>query len=152
KYQPTPDLPYGLTPEQFNPYSLPGTPLVQAMHSPAPIEVGGRRYDIIGVDAQTGQLQLRLSSETDRFVPRRLVLPRDGQPVQEVTFEGQQYTIQHIETRKDLPNGFTLRPTRAGGNGRRDVFVPAYRMGELGLFYDGGNYRIAGITVPALHL
>lgn len=151
---------FGPTPEQLNPYALAPTPGVTQVDSPAPIQIDGRRLEIVEVDPATNELVLAPEGSQDRFISQHDLLPhtlksnfltrepRRDVPGQLLEYEGNRYRLQKVETQSDA-NGFTLRPVDADGapvQGGKDVFVPQFKLPEITMSEDGKTYRPVGTS------
>jgi hypothetical protein len=136
-------------------------PRAERMDAPDPIEVGGKRYDLVGVAAD-GQLRLRPESQVVRNIPSEAMFVNgarrpDGsfeQVGREVTYRGETWRFDALASPGWQPGvterGFGLVDPK---NPERKVFVPADQAGDITMRFAGDNtYRLGDVRHGVIRL
>ena len=166
---PNPETPEPSPQPRLNPASDPDDrllpyhqrPRAERMDAPDPIEVGGKRYDLVGVSAD-GQLRLRPESQVVRNIPSEAMFVNgarkpDGsfeQVGREVTYRGESWRFDALASPGWQPGvterGFGLVDPNNPG---RKVFVPADQAGDITMRFAGDNtYRLGDVRHGVIRL
>ncbi len=166
---PKPDTPEPPPQLRINPASDPDDRLLpyhqrprsERMDAPDPIEVGGRRYDLVGVTTD-GQLRLRPADEVVRNIPSEAMFVNgarnpDGsfqQVGREVSYRGETWRFDALASPGWQPGvterGFGLVDPN---NPERRVFVPADQAGDITMRFTSENaYRLGDVRHGVIRL